>query len=307
MGRRLRYLPPEGSGLVEVTTRTIHGRFLLAPSEELNDVILGALGRAQELYPVGFVAFAFASGHYHLLLRVQDTRRLAAFMNHFNSALAREAGRLADWREKFWARRFQAIPISEEPEAQIERLAYVLAHGCKEGLVERLRDWPGVSAVAALLDGTPLVGHWFDRTREYGARLRGKPFYRLEFATEYSLRLEPLPCWAHLNPAEYRRRMTELVAEIEARAAADRAAAGRPALGVAEICSRNRHDRPAGLERTPAPLFHAASRKVRRELRRAYGEFLGAFRAAAEQLRAGVTDVLFPAGSFPPALPWAGP
>jgi hypothetical protein len=32
----------------------------------------------------------------------------------------------------------QAIPISEEEEAQVERLRYVLAHGCKEGLVERL-------------------------------------------------------------------------------------------------------------------------------------------------------------------------
>ena len=306
MGRRLRYLPPEGSGLVEVTTRTIHGRFLLTPCEELNDLILGALGRAQELYPVGLVAFAFASGHYHLLLRVEDTRQLSAFMNHFNSNLAREAGRLAQWGEKFWARRFQAIPISDEPEAQIERLAYVLAHGCKEGLIERLRDWPGVSAVPALLDGAPLIGHWYDRAREYGARLRGKPFHRLEFATEYTLRLEPLPCWAHLEPEQYRQRIADLVAAIESRAAAEREAEGRPALGAEAIRLQNRHDRPAQPKRSPAPMFHAASRKVRLELRRAYGEFLGAFRAAAEQLRGGIRQVVFPAGSFPPALPWVG-
>src|SRR6202022_4709352 len=76
-------------------------------------------------------------------------RQLASFMGHFNSNLAREAGRLVRWREKFWGRRYQAIPISEEEAAQVERLRYVLAHGCKEGLVERLRDWPGVSAVRA--------------------------------------------------------------------------------------------------------------------------------------------------------------
>ena len=64
MGRRLRYLPPEGSSLVEVTCRTVQGRFLLTPSNELNEIILGALGRAQELYPVGICAFAFASNHY---------------------------------------------------------------------------------------------------------------------------------------------------------------------------------------------------------------------------------------------------
>ncbi len=292
---------------MEVTTRTIHGRFLLTPCEELNDLILGALGRAQELFPVGLVAFAFASGHYHLLLRIEDTRQLSAFMNHFNSTLAREAGRLAEWREKFWSRRFQAIPISDEPEAQIERLAYVLAHGCKEGLVERLRDWPGVSVVHALLDGAPLIGHWFNRTREHGARLQGKPFHRLDFATEYTLRLEPLPCWAHLVPEQYRQRIAELVADLEADAAAERQIDSRPVLGAKAICSQNRHDRPAEPKRSPAPLFHAASRKVRLELRHAYGEFLGAFRAAAVQLRAGVTEVVFPAGSFPPARPWVGP
>ncbi len=192
-------MPSEGSGLVEVTTRTVHGRFLLAPSEELNDLIIGALGRAQELYPVRLVAFAFASGHYHLLLQVDDTRQLSSFMNHFNSNLAREGGRLTDWREKFWSRRFQAIPISDEPQAQIERLAYILSHGVKEGLVERIRDWPGVSVVPALLDGTPLVGHWFSRSREYAARQRGESFHRLDFATEYTLHLEQLPCWAGMR------------------------------------------------------------------------------------------------------------
>jgi hypothetical protein len=36
-----------------------------------------------------------------------------------------------------------------------------------------------------------------------------------------------------------------------------------------------------------------------------YAEFVSAFRAAAEALRLGSRDVSFPAGSFPPALPFA--
>ena len=78
----------------------------------------------------------------------------------------------------------------------------------------------------------------------------------------------------------------------------------RPALGPAAIRTQKRHDRPAKRKKLPAPLFHAASKRIRRELYRAYGEFLGAYRAAAEKLRAGVRDVAFPAGCFPPALPW---
>ncbi|MEO8195144.1 MAG: hypothetical protein ABI689_00315, partial [Thermoanaerobaculia bacterium] len=57
---------------------------------------------------------------------------LAAFMGYLNSNLAREAGRLARWREKFWGRRYQAILVSGEEEAQISRLAYILAQGAKD-------------------------------------------------------------------------------------------------------------------------------------------------------------------------------
>jgi REP element-mobilizing transposase RayT len=304
MGRHIRYLPTEGSGLVEVTCRTVQGRFLLTPSNELNEIILGALGRAQELYPIGICAFAFASNHFHLLLRVESTHRLALFMGHFNSNLAREAGRLVHWREKFWGRRYQAIPVSEEEAAQAERLRYILAHGCKEALVEQLRDWPGVSAVRALLGEETLEGLWFDRTREHIARRRGIAFERLDFATPYRLHLDPLPCWAHLSVEEYRRRIAEMVEEIEGQAALQRQLRGLPAKGAAAVLAQEPQAAPQRLKKSPAPLFHAASRKVRLELYEGYKYFVAAFRDAAERLRAGEPNVVFPSGSFPPAAPW---
>ncbi len=304
MGRRLRYLPPEGSGLVEVTCRTVQGRFLLTPSTELNEIILGTLGRAQELYPVEICAFAFASNHFHLLLRVESTYRLAQFMGHFNSNLAREAGRLAHWREKFWGRRYQAIPVSEEEAAQVERLRYILAHGCKEGLVARLRDWPGVSAVRALLEDEPLEGYWFDRSREHADRRRGLAFERLSYATPYTVHLSPLPCWEHLPSQEYQRRIAELVADIESQAALRRQIHDRPAKGPESVLAQEPHGAPETLKKSPAPLFHAASRRVRQEFYEAYKYFVATFQDAAARLRAGESDVLFPAGSFPPALPW---
>jgi hypothetical protein len=50
--------------------------------------------------------------------------------------------------------------------------------------------------------------------------------------------------------------------------------------------------------------FHAASRKIRRELYESYRHFVAAFREAAARLQAGELAVVFPAGSFPPAAPW---
>ena len=74
-------------------------------------------------------------------------------MGYFNSKLAREVGRLTGWKQKIFGRRYQAIVVSDEEGAQIERLRYGLAHGVKEDLVDRPRDWPGVHGVQALLEG----------------------------------------------------------------------------------------------------------------------------------------------------------
>jgi len=303
MSRRLRFTPERGS-LVHLTWRTLQGRYLLTPRPELNEIIVGALARAQELYPVGICALAFASNHYHLLLLVEDVQRMASFMNHFQSNLAREAGRLFGWPEKFWARRYQAIPVSGEEAAQVERLRYLLAHGCKEGLVERLSDWPGVHAAQALVEGKPLEGTWFDRTREAAARRRNEAFESMKYATRYTLTLVPLPCWEHLSPEKYRERVARLVQEIEAEAAARREAEATPARGPKEIRAQQRHERPKRLKKGPAPLFHAATKRVRKELSEAYAHFVAAFREAAELLKAGQREVCFPPGSFPPALPF---
>ena len=76
----------------------------------------------------------------------------------------------------------------------------------------------------------------------------------------------------------------------------------RPAALVLRLGERE--DRPAKSKKSPAPLFHAASQAVRRELYEMYGWFAAAFREASEKLRAGNRMVSFPAGSFPPALPF---
>ena len=194
--------------------------------------------------------------------------------------------------------------VSDEEEAQIERLRYGLAHGAKEDLVEGPRDWPGVHAVRGLLDGEVLEGLWFDRTQEYLARRRGEKFAPLQYATREVLELVPLPCWKPLTAEQRRARVAALVEDIESEAAARRKRTGVKPLGVAAVLAQNPLRRPKRTKKSPAPAFHAASKAVRRELWDAYALFVAAYRAAAEKLRAGVRDVVFPRGSFPPALPF---
>jgi REP element-mobilizing transposase RayT len=305
MSRRLRFIPDHGA-LVEVTCRALHSRFLFRPGPMLNAIILGALARAKSLYPVRICAFAFVSNHFHLTLEVDDAQQLARFMNYFNSKLAREVGRLTGWREKIFGRRYQAILISSEDQAQTERLKYLLSHGCKENLVARLQEWPGVHCVQALMEGKTLEGWWFNRTQEYLARRRGEDFGPFQYATRETLELDPLPCWKHLTPEQRQKRVAALVSEIEEEAAARRERTGVQPLGPAAILAQHPHSQPAKTKRSPAPAVHAATRAVRRELRNAYFGFVAAYRSAAEKLRAGNRNQPFPMGCFPPALPFVG-
>ena len=292
--------------MVEVTCRTIQGRFLLKPSRELNSITIGVLGRAQRLYRVDIHAFVFLSNHYHLLVSVEDALQLARFMNYLNSNLAREAGRLHRWREKFWGRRYQAIIVSNEDTAHIDRLRYVLSHGCKEGLVARPRDWPGAHSIDALLVGKPITGLWFNRTREYSARIRGETPERLEYSTREMVHLAPLPCWQHLSRGAYRRRVTGLVRQIETETANHHSREGTRPLGRKALLDQDPHSRPERIKRAAAPAFHAATKSVRNDLKAAYAWFLSAYREASERLRTGDSTANFPEGSFPPGLPFVG-
>lgn len=303
MGRRIRCVPGAGT-LVAVTCRAMQGRFLFRPSPELNDLVLGVLGRAQRLHAVGICGVTVLSNHLHLLLVVDDAKQLADFMEYLGSNLAREVNRLTGWSGPVFQGRYSMIVVTEEEAAQIERLKYLLAQGCKENLVARLRDWPGIHPIGALVDGVALTGHWIDRTREYSARRRGGALGGRRFATEETLILMPLPCWRHLTSDVYRRRVAELVEAIEGEAEIERKRTGVQPLGCRAILMQDPLHRPMVVARSPAPLVHAASQAARFAFRETYGAFVDAFRYAAEALRRGDRSACFPAGSFPPGLPF---
>ena len=95
-----------------------------------------------------------------------------------------------------------------------------------------------------------------------------------------------------------------MIAGIEAEAAARHCAEGGKPLGSAGILRQDPQDLPASCSRSPAPFVHAASKRARREIRIVYYLFVAAFRAAAERLKLGCKDAVFPDGCFPPPLPF---
>ncbi|HSK77571.1 MAG TPA: hypothetical protein VLQ45_14060, partial [Thermoanaerobaculia bacterium] len=201
---------------------------------------------------------------------MDDALQLARFMGYVNSNFGREVARLRKWPDKVFSRPYQAILVSNEEGAQVGRLKYLLSHGAKEDLVIRPADWPGVHCVEALTLGIPLTGYWFDRTQEFAARRRGESYDRLAYATEETLVFDPLPCWSHLSPEQYRQRVLSLVQQIEEETTLRRSRTGARPLGRDAVLAQDPHQRPAKIKksptnpsRVPSDWLTATSKKLR--------------------------------------------
>ncbi|MEM6792685.1 MAG: transposase [Acidobacteriota bacterium] len=294
--------------VVEITQRTFQGRYLLRPSQEANDLIVGCLARARQKNPgVCLHAVSVMSNHLHILASFDTAEVMASFMCHLKTNLSKELGRLHDWPGALWHGRYHSVPVSDEPAAQIARLRYLLSQGVKEGLVMAPEDWPGVHPARPLRTGEAMKGKWIDRTRMYAASLRGKEIREADFTTPQEVQLEPIPALESPEFQGFRSELARLLEEIEEESLDHHRADGTAPAGVREILSMDPHHRPRKPARSPKPLFHAATRRVRDALIEGFREFLVAYRTAAEKLAAGDRSAQFPEGSFPARLPFVSP
>ncbi len=300
---------------MESCSRTLHALPLLRPGHDSDEIFLGCLGRAAEYYDVDVYGFGCASSHVHLLYGAEHALQMAGLHCHINSNVAREIGRLHGHREKLWGRRYRPMTVGDDRESQRERLKYVLSQPVKDGLVEKVLQWPGPSAARALLHGEPLVGLWFDRTREYYARRKGIDFDKYDYATRYEIEIQRLPAFEDDSPDEYQTMIAELLGEIEEEGAAERK--GRKVLGVEKILSqdpcqplRSGTGAPAAGKKSPVPmLFFSKLPGVARGMADDYRDFLDEYmvgsarmiEAAERGYRLNPRRCL-PARSFPPAV-----
>lgn len=307
MPRTPRFVP--AGQLVNVCCRTVEGSYRLRPNSKTNSIISGALARATKEHGVRVHAVTVLSGHYHLLCSPPNAKALADCMQMAQRKISFELNRQHGRRGPLWEERYHLVPVTEEEAAQVEQLEYVLAQGCKEGLVRSPLDWPGVQSARTLLLGEKLEGEWFDRAGFHRARARkGGASVTAEDHTEtFELKLEPLPTWAHLDATVYRARVAALVEKIEQETATMHRRNGTRPLGVRKVKARGPFARPKNLALSPKPLVHAASRRQREEFLAKYRAFQAAYREAATRLREGRLGAEFPAGSFPPALPFVEP
>ncbi len=163
---RPRYIPT--GSVVLCTSRTIDGRHNFAPDDErFVAECIGVVAKAQQSHDVELHAVALMSNHLHILMTSPGTAVVSKFMEFVGCNLSKTANRHRGRRGPVWDGPYHHTILSTEEEVQLAMLAYVLAHGAKEGIVDLPEAWPGLTSAVELnpRESKPLLGIWEDRTR----------------------------------------------------------------------------------------------------------------------------------------------
>ena len=269
-----------------LTRRCTQRQFLLRPDDETNNAFIYCLAVASQRCGVDVMNFVQMPNHLHPV--VYDRKgNVPAFYEHFHKLLAKCVNAIRGrWENVFSTYQTSAVRL-ETQDAVIEKLVYVATNPVKDGLVERVDDWPGASGYRALVDGTPLYAtrphHFFSK--------KGK------MPEEVTLELVIPPELG--DRATIVERVRAGVASVEEEEARKRAETGRKVMGRNAVLRQSWRDSPTSKEprRGLRPTFAARCLWARLEAIQRKRDFVEKYRVARKALLAG-TPIPFPYGTY---------
>jgi REP element-mobilizing transposase RayT len=306
----VRYL--EKGTVYHICSQTLNNEFLLVPNDTIHEIVSGVLGWAQEKFPdVSLFAYVFMSNHFHMMAEGPPAD-LSRFVGFVKREISRRMGSHYKIRGPKWERRFEASALLDE-DSVLQSLEYILAHGVKEDLVESPLEWPGIHCAEHLLSGEQRKGRRLDGTR-YGKALfsakerRKSPPKKDEYWKPTQIVLSALPL-AFLDCKKSERDFVlALIRKIEESHAARRKTSGLRVKGRNYVLRQHRKTRKV----PPAlPWYERRRRRLTawispknakcRAYEKRYWTFQNLYRKAADALRAGTKNVLFPPGAWTPS------
>ncbi len=270
-----------------VTRRCAQRQFLLRPSAITNGVFRYVLSVAARRFGIRVHAFCVLSNHFHLVVTDPEAR-LPAFEQYLDSLVARALNASLGRWEAFWAPSSYSAVALGSPEDVVAKAAYVLANPVAAGLVRSGRDWPGLWSAPEQIGGVAI------------STQRPTTFFRANGYMPANVLLELTTPPGFDSPETFRKRLTEALAALEEDARRELARDGRTFSGGARVLAQKPWAQPAPGEprRQLSPRIAARDKWKRIEALSRLVEFLGAYREAWRAMRAGISDVLFPAGTY---------
>ncbi len=270
-----------------VTRRCTQRQFLLRPSPRTHQVFLFVLAVVVQRYRIRLHAFNVLSNHFHLVLTDPEAK-LPEFMRDLASLVARALNTALSRSEAFWGPPTYSAVALASPKDIVDKTVYVLGNPVSAGLVERARDWPGACSPVELLGGGVLKIE------------RPAGFFRPDGPMPASVAFELTVAPGFSSGAEFQERVAATLAVREEKAARELRARGRTFVGAERVRAQDPSARPTSFEplRRLNPRIAARDAPTRIAALAALTEFRRAYRVAWAKFKAGVRDVLFPAGTY---------
>ncbi len=298
-----RYQPPEIETWV-LGSKCVDDQHLLAPTPEMRFLVARCLRKMHVDYDVELIAYVIMSNHWHLIVRLRNDR-LPDIMRDFKGGLAKSMNKILGRRGAVWMERYHDEAVLDDEAADGE-VHYVHVNPLRAHLVETLEDYPGLSswpAYAKNLDS--LTETYFDEMSWTAAGALESA--RAEFTHSATIEIGRPATWAGLSPRDRQRATDACVARVrgeERQLAAERARAQRAVPTADSIVRRDPRTRPKNPKRGAKRKWAVGSPEQVAAFRAAYRQMLPAYRLASAAFRQTGSLVPFPAGTYPPRIPY---
>ncbi len=269
-----------------ITRRCRGGRYLLRPDDYINHAVAYDVGYSAMKHHQEISALTMMSNHYHLVTLDRKAKR-SAFVGRLNRRIGERLRRHRGITGGCWEERAYGDTILIDDKAEMEHLLYVWLNPVKDGLVEKVEDWPGYQI---------LPRHW---GKEITVTKPKKHFGRSGPDT-VTWTPKPPPSLRHL-PLEKAIALAEAkIAERERQiAAARREKDKKSVLGRALILGMDPLDRPdePTLNRRACPVIACDDEALKKKVEEAYRIFLDTYETQRQRWLIG-KSVTFPCGTL---------
>jgi len=272
-----------------ITRRCTQRQFLMRPDPETNNAFIYCLAIAAQRAGIEVIFTAAQSNHHHT--GIYDPKgTYPEFIEQFHKLFAKSMNCLRGRWENFWSPEQTSVLRLVDRDDVLDKMVYALTNPVKDDLVATVKDWPGANAFDAMVTGRTLSAH------------RPAHFFREDGTMPETVTLSisrPVD-FADMEADEFRALLTVRLQAAEAAAADKRYASGVGVLGRQRILDQDWRDSPTSHEprRNRSPRVAAKNKWSRIEALLRNKLFQDSYMQAFKALKAGVKDVLFPAGTY---------
>lgn len=305
MGYHPRIETSEYSNLI--TSRTRDSRLWFVNNEQLEERILGLTAKYTTRHNITLYGFALEGNHLHLVAQMSDNNR-AIFLRDLKSTIAKAVPHFTPSYSGggVWGRRFSNEFIGDDSTLE-DYFFYVALQPVKDGLVDRISDYPGYNCFHDAVWGKERRFKVFNGTAYYRAKRYGAKVRKCDFFEEFTLRYARLPGYEHLTQKEYAILMHDKLEERRQDILRARVAEGKISFVGGK---RLKQIVPGSLPKntktststTHRPRVLSLCHQKRAEMRSWYFGILLHFKDASNRYRKGELSAEFPAGTYRPYI-----